>query len=92
MLTSGMMTTETFPSDMATLKQVLKIQEQIDTTRQKLGNLTDKRQQLVEACSDLKKPVRYVRSPAETFVTIDAVPCRVLVYSDWTVEKEELHF
>jgi len=77
---------------MATLKQVLRIQEQIDATNQKLRDLTNKRQKLVESCSDLKKPIRYVRSPAETFVTIDAVPCRVLVYSDWTVEKEELRF
>ena len=82
----------TFPSNMATIRQVLKVQEQINATRAKLNSLTAKRYELLEACIDLNKPRKYDIGPAETFTTIDAVPCRIKVYSDSSVEKEELTF
>ncbi len=85
-------TKTTCPSDMATITQVLRIQKQIDATEDKLADLRDKRCALVEACPELNKPRSFANQPAETFVTIDAVPCRLRVYSNSHIDKEELRF
>jgi hypothetical protein len=77
---------------MATITQVLRIQKQIDATEDKLADLRAKRCALVKACQSLNKPRSYANQPAETFMTINAVPCRLLVYSDSQVDKEELRF
>jgi hypothetical protein len=77
---------------MATITQVLRVQKQIDATEDKLANLRDKRCALVEACQSLNKPRSYSNQPAETFMTITGVPCRLLVYSNSHVDKEELRF
>ena len=77
---------------MATIRQVLKKQAQVDAATEKLIELKNQRYELLQACPELNKPHGYGCGSAETFVTVDAVPCRIRVDPYSNVTKEELRF
>ncbi len=76
---------------MATIRQVLSIQERIDKLSHQVKELRYKRNELVRECKQLPVVPTW-GNPAEVFTTVDGKPCRIRVYTSGTVEKEVLPF
>jgi hypothetical protein len=76
---------------MATLQQLIKVNSDIQKSIERHNALRFKRKQLVDEL-ELNKPIDYYKGKAETLVTINDKPHRVWVYSDGTVDIEELAF
>ena len=76
---------------MATIKQLIKVNSDINKAKERYGALCSKRKQLVDEL-ELNKPIGYYAGKAETLVTINDKPHRVWVYSYGEVTIEELAF
>ena len=76
---------------MASLKQLLKLQQQVDATESKLDNLKEKRLEIVKALG-LKTPSLYSQRREENFVSIDELPVRLWVDHYGNLEIEDLTF
>ena len=76
---------------MATLNQLLKLQQQIEADEDKLEKKRDRRSQLVIELG-LERGAYYKGIKAENFVTVDGSPCRLWVSVDGRVELEDLKF
>ena len=73
-----------------TIKQLLAIQAQIESTNKKLGELKDKRRQMLKASPNVKCPINWNDRPAETFVRVDDKPCRLFVDTYGEITLQEL--
>jgi hypothetical protein len=73
---------------MATLKQLLKLQQQVDAAESKLNDLREKRREMINALG-LKRPSSFSQSRQENFVSIDGLPVRlwVNIYGDLEIEN-----
>jgi hypothetical protein len=76
---------------MATLNQLLKLQQQIEADEDKLEKKRDRRSQLVSELG-LKRGDYYRNTRAENFVTVDGVPYRLWVTVTGHIELEALKF
>ena len=76
---------------MATLKQLLKLQQQIDAAESKLNGLREKRREMINALG-LKRPANFTQSRQENFVSIDGLPVRLWVGTYGHLEIENLTF
>ena len=76
---------------MATLQQLIKVNSDIEKTKERYDALLFKLKQLVNDL-ELNKPIGYYSGKAETLVTINDKPHRVWVYSHGQVDIEELAF
>jgi hypothetical protein len=75
---------------MATLNQLLKLQQQIEADQDKLEKKCDRRTKLI---IDLGlKYGSYSKGRGENFVSVDGVPLRLWVSVDGRVELEPLKF
>ena len=74
-----------------TIKQLLTIQTQIESTNKKLGELKSKRRQMLKASPTVKCPRQWsAEKTAETFIRVDGKPCRLLVDLYGDIRLEEL--
>jgi hypothetical protein len=73
-----------------TIKQLLTIQAQIESTNKKLGELKSKRRKMLDASPTVKRPRAWVDKTAETFIRVDGKPCRLLVDIYGDIQLEEL--
>jgi hypothetical protein len=73
---------------MATISQLLKLQQTIIEAEKKIDIKKQRRRKLVQELS-LKEPYRY-ESRAENFVAIDGYPHRLWVYSNGDLMLEEI--
>ena len=76
---------------MATLNQLLKLQQQIETDEDKLEKKRDRRSKLVIELG-LKRGDYSNGIRAENFVTVDGNPFRLWVSVDGRIELEDLKF
>jgi hypothetical protein len=72
-----------------TIKQLLTIQTQIESTNKKLGELKSKRRQMLDASPSVNCPDGLFDKTAETFIRVDGKPCRLFVdiYGGITLEE-----
>jgi hypothetical protein len=77
---------------MATIKQVLLAQDAVDRAQVSLQTKCARRNKLIAACPELSTPPYHYSGPTEVFATVDGVPCRIKVWRDGDVVKEELRF
>ena len=73
-----------------TIKQLLTIQTQIESTDKKLGELKSKRRQMLDASPTVNCPCTWTNKTAETFIRVDGKPCRLLVDIYGDIQLEEL--
>jgi hypothetical protein len=73
-----------------TIKQLLTIQTQIESTDKKLGELKSKRRQMLDASPTVNCPRAWTNKTAETFIRVDGKPCRLLVDIYGDIQLEEL--
>ena len=74
-----------------TIKQLLAIQTQIESTNKKLGELKSKRRTMLDASPTVNRPLRWsMEKTAETFIRVDGKPCRLLVDTWGEITLEEL--
>ena len=73
-----------------TIKQLLTIQTQIESTNRKLGELKSKRRQMLKASPTVNCPIEWNAKPAETFIRVDGKPCRLFVDTYGEITLEEL--
>jgi hypothetical protein len=73
---------------MATLKQLLKLQQQIEADEDKIDKKRERRSKLIFELG-LKRG-DYHKGRGENFATIDALPCRIWVSVDGRIEVEDL--
>jgi hypothetical protein len=76
---------------MATLNQLLKLQQQIKADEDRLEKKRDRRSELVTELG-LKRGDFWRNTKAENFVTVDGSPYRLWVTIDGRVELEDLKF
>ena len=76
---------------MATLKQLLKLQQQIDADQTKLDERKLKRREMIKALG-LKYPSSFSDRRQENFVSIDGLPVRLWVGTFGDLEIENLTF
>ena len=76
---------------MATLKQLLKLQQQIDADQTKLDERKLKRREMIKALG-LKYPSSFSDRWQENFVSIDGLPVRLWVGTFGDLEIENLTF
>ena len=76
---------------MATLKQLLKLQQQVDAAESKLGDLKEKRREMIQVLG-LKTPKSYNDRRQENFVSVDGLPVRLWVNLYGDLEIENLTF
>lgn len=76
---------------MATLKQLLKLQHQVDAAQSKLDDLKSKRREMINALG-LKRPSSFSERRQENFVSIDGLPVRLWVGTYGDLEIENLTF
>ena len=76
---------------MATLMQLVRLQDTITKTEKKLSSLYAKRSTLIDTLK-LKRPVYGCNHKSETLLTIDGVPSRLWIYAGGTVQIEPLTF
>jgi hypothetical protein len=73
-----------------TIKQLLAIQTQIESTNKKLGELKMKRRTMLDASPSVNRPVAWNAKPAETFIRVDDKPCRLFVDTYGEITLQEL--
>lgn len=73
---------------MVTLKQLLKLQKQIDAAESKVQDLKVKRRDMIKLLG-LKQPASFGEVRQENFVSVDGLPVRlwVNVYGDLEIEN-----
>ena len=76
---------------MATLKELLKLQQQIDVAETKVKGLRVKRREMTKVLG-LKHPASYGEPRQENFVSIDGLPVRIWVNYCGNIEIENLTF
>ena len=76
---------------MATLKRLLKLQQQIDAAESKLDDLRGKRREMIQVLG-LKRPSSFGQCRQENFVSIDGLPVRLWVNFYGNIEIENLTF
>ena len=76
---------------MATLMQLVRLQNTITKTQQKLYSLHEKRSTLIDTLK-LNRPVFPCNNKSETLLTIDGVPSRLWIYAGGDVQIEPLTF
>ena len=76
---------------MATLKQLLKLQQQVDVAESKVNDLRTKRREMIKALG-LKGPSSFCERRQENFVSIDGLPVRLWVGTYGDLEIENLTF
>ena len=76
---------------MATLNQLLKLQQQIEAIEDKLEQKIGRRSELIEALG-LNQGDCFQTLKAENFVTIDGAPHRLWVSANGHIELEALKF
>jgi hypothetical protein len=76
---------------MATLKQLLKLQQQIDVAETKVQDLKVKRRDMIKVLG-LKNPSSFSDRRQENFVSIDGLPVRLWVGTYGDLEIENLTF
>ena len=76
---------------MATLKQLLKLQQQVEATEEKLADQKSKRNTMIKTLG-LKYPSSFSERRQENFVSIDGLPVRLWVSNYGDLEIENLTF
>ena len=76
---------------MATLMQLVRLQNTITKTEQKLYSLHEKRSKLIDTLK-LNRPGCGREYKRETLLTIDGVPSRLWIYAGGDVQIEPLTF
>ena len=76
---------------MATLMQLVRLQDTITKTEKKLNSLYAKRSTLIDTLK-LNRPVYGRDTKSETLLTIDGVPSRLWIYAGGDVRIEPLTF
>jgi hypothetical protein len=76
---------------MATLKQLLKLQQQIDAAESEVQDLKVKRRDMTKVLG-LKHPASFGELRQENFVSIDGLPVRIWVNYFGNIEIENLTF
>lgn len=76
---------------MATIKQLLKLQQQVEAAETKVHDLKINRRNMVKALG-LKYPSSFSQVREENFVSIDGLPVRIWVNYYGDVEFENLTF
>ena len=73
-----------------TIKQLLAIQTQIESTNKKIGELKTKRRKMLDASPSVNRHREWNSKPAETFIRVDSKPCRLFVDTYGEITLEEL--